>query len=190
MIIPRPLRKPPVRIARKITRAPSPAFAYFVPWGSVMLASLLPGWLAIAMKPWLPPLGFLTLLAWRQLRPGLLPVWSGFLLGLFDDLFSGQPFGSAMMLWSVAMLSLDIIEAHFPWRNFLIEWSVASVIIAIYVPLTGLIASAGTGTGPPAAGWVVLLAPQLLVAVVIYPAVGRIVARLDRFRLTRFRVFS
>jgi hypothetical protein len=43
----------------------------------------------------------------------LLPVWAGTLLGLFDDMVSGQPMGSAITLWSITMLALDVIEARF-----------------------------------------------------------------------------
>ena len=37
---------------------------------------------------------------------------------LFDDLYSGQPFGSAIMLWSIAAIALEIVETRLPWRNF------------------------------------------------------------------------
>ena len=39
---------------------------------------------------------------------------------MFDDLFSGQPMGSAMLLWSVAMIALEAIEQRFPWRGYLL----------------------------------------------------------------------
>ncbi len=77
----------------------------------------------------LPPFGFMLLVAWRQVRPGLLPVWAGLPLGLFDDIYSGQPFGSAMLLWSLAMILLELVEARFPWRNFLLDWLVSAVLI-------------------------------------------------------------
>jgi hypothetical protein len=71
------------------------------PWddAEALLAAILfgslPPWLPIiAPAPVPPPLGFLLLLAWRLLRPGLLPPWAGLPLGLFDDLYSGQPTGS------------------------------------------------------------------------------------------------
>lgn len=178
-------RRPPPGVVRQITRAPSPMIAYLVPWLSVAIGSLLPGLPLIAPAPVMPPLGFLMLLGWRQLRPGLLPVWAGLPLGLVDDLFSGQPFGSAILLWSVAMLALEVIEARFPWRNFLIEWAVASVMIVAYVALTGGIALLA-GTHAP----IVLLVPQAVAAVLIYPVVGRVIAWLDRLRLRRFRVFG
>jgi rod shape-determining protein MreD len=169
------------RFRRRINRAPSPMLARGVPWASVMLASLLPGWLFLASAPYVPPLGFLTLLAWRQLRPGLLPIWAGLPLGLFDDLYSGQPLGSAILLWSAAMIVLEAIELRLPWRSFAIEWLVATGLILAYILAALGAANAAGGAAP-----IAVLAPQAILAVLLYPFVGRMVATLDRFRLVPF----
>jgi rod shape-determining protein MreD len=166
------------RFRRRINRAPSPLLARGVPWASVMLGSLLPAWLFLASAPYVPPVGFLTLLAWRQLRPGLLPVWAGLPLGLFDDLYSGQPMGSAILLWSVAMIALELIELRFPWRSFALEWLVATALILVYIVAALGAANAAGGNTP-----IAVLAPQVILAVLLYPFIGRIVAALDRFRL-------
>ncbi|MFD2136156.1 rod shape-determining protein MreD [Novosphingobium resinovorum] len=81
------------------------------------------------------PLGFLMFIAWRQLRPGLMPMWAGLPLGLFDDLFSGSPFGTAVLLWSLSTIVLDHVETRLPWRNFLTEWLVAIGLIVAYIVL-------------------------------------------------------
>jgi rod shape-determining protein MreD len=171
------------RFRRRINRAPSPVIARGVPWLSVMLGSFLPALFFLASAPYVPPFGFLTLLAWRQLRPGLLPVWAGLPLGFFDDLYSGQPMGSAILLWSMVMIVLDAIEARFPWRNFALEWLVASALIVVYV-VACLAAASAVGARAPIA----VLAPQIVVSVLVYPIVGRLVAALDRFRLIPFVV--
>lgn len=172
-------------IARSISRSPSPFIAYAAPWVMVAMASCMPGWPLIAMVPIMPPLGFMTLLAWRQLRPGLLPVWAGAVLGLVDDLFSGQPFGAAMAIWSVTMITMDVIEARFPWRNFLTDWLVAGLFIAAYLALNWLIAARSGGMIAPE-----LMVPQGILALIAYPMVGRTVGLIDRWRLTRFRVLD
>jgi rod shape-determining protein MreD len=169
------------RVRRRINRAPSPILARTVPWATVMLASLLPGWIFIASAPYVPPLGFLMLLAWQQLRPGLLPIWAGLPLGFFDDLYSGQPMGSAILLWSMAMIALDLIETRFPWRSFALEWLLATALILAY-----LVASLGAANAVGGNAAVEVLAPQSILAVLVYPFVGRIVALLDRFRLIPF----
>ena len=178
--LPKPVTDPP---RQRINRAPSSILARSVPWVSVMLGSLLPGWLFLASAPYVPPLGFLTLLAWRQLRPGLLPVWAGLPLGFFDDLYSGQPMGSAILLWSIAMIVIEVIELRFPWRSFALEWLLATAMIVGYV-LAALGAANATGGSTPIA----LLAPQMILAVLVYPFVGRTVAVLDRFRLIPLKV--
>ncbi len=166
-----------------LNRAPMPALAYLTPWLSIVLASVAPGWLLIASAPLMPPVGFLTLLGWRQLHPGLLPVWAGLPLGLVDDLVSGQPVGSGVLLWSVVMLVLEAIELRWPWRNFLVEWGVSSAIIASYLVMTGFFAN---GVSRP--DWLLVIPPQVVLSILIYPLVARMVAWLDRLRLTRFRV--
>lgn len=169
------------RFRRRINRAPSPLLARGVPWVSVMFGSLLPSWLFIASAPYVPPLAFLMLLAWRQLRPGLLPVWAGLPLGFFDDLYSGQPMGSAILLWSLAMIVLDAIELRFPWRSFALEWLLATGLITAYAVAGLAVANAAGGNTP-----IEVLAPQVIFSVLFYPFVARIVALLDRFRLIPF----
>lgn len=167
---------------KRINRAPSPFIARSVPWLSIMLASLLPAWLLIASAPVMPPVAFLMLLAWRQLRPGLLPVWAGLPLGLFDDLYSGQPFGSAVLLWSAALIVLELIEARFPWRSLLLEWLVAAILATACIVLS-LAAANVAGAASP----LQVIVPQAIVSILAYPLIGRMVAALDRIRLTPFR---
>jgi len=163
----------------KINSAPSPIVAIAFPWLTIMLGSLSPTWPLIASAPIMPPFGLIILIAWRQLRPGLLPVWAGFPLGLFDDLFSGQPLGSAILLWSIVLIVLEIIELRIPWRNFLVDWAVGSGLIAVY-----LIATLGL-SGTPAPPHVI--GPQLATSVAAFPLIGRLVALGDRLRLMQFR---
>lgn len=166
---------------RRINRAPSLVLAGGVPWASVVLGSLLPNWLVIASVPVLPPLGFLMFISWRQLRPGLMPVWAGLPLGIVDDLYSGQPFGSAVLLWSIAAITLDVVEARLPWRNFLTEWLVAAGLIVAYIVFSlGFANLAGASTP------LQVIVPQIVIAILIYPLVGRLVAAFDRIRLTPF----
>lgn len=167
---------------QRINRAASPVLALATPWLLVMLGSLSPSWPVIASAPVLPPFGFLLLVGWQQLRPGLFPVWAGFPLGLIDDLFSGQPFGSAVVLWSLAMIALDFIDHRFPWRGFVLNWLVASAFITAYLLCALQIANLGGGNASP-----LVLLPQLAVAVLVYPVAARLVALADRFRLIPIR---
>jgi rod shape-determining protein MreD len=166
----------------RINRTQSPLRASSVPWLSIMLGSLLPVLLMADVMPLMPPLGLLMLLAWRMARPGLLPLWAGAPLGAFDDLFSGQPFGSAVFLWSLALIGIELIEARFPWRGFWQDWFTAG-LAALLVWLASLLVS-GAKVTPEL---LVVAMPQALLLVLLYPILARMVAVLDQFRLARAR---
>lgn len=168
-----------------INRVPSPLLATATPWLMVMLGSLSPTWPVIASAPVLPPLGFVFLLAWRQLHPSAFPVWAGLPLGLFDDLYSGQPFGSAVLLWSLAVIGLEAIENRYPWRGFVQEWAAATGMIALYL-LVALFLAGAAGRPVP----LLVLVPQLLVSIFSYPLVCRLVGVADRFRLLPIRILE
>lgn len=174
----RPPRFVPDRFTRTINRAPSPLLARVLPWITVMLGSMFPTLPIIASAPLVPPFGFMVLLAWMQIRPGLLPIWAGLPLGLFDDIYSGQPFGTGILLWSLAMIGLDATETRFPWRNFAQEWLVGAGLLAAYMFIGVAIAN---GAGAAVMPHVVL--PQLMLSIFLYPLTGRVVALIDRLRL-------
>ena len=58
----------------RINRSHSTVLANGVPYLSIMLASVLPLIVIASALPIVPPLGFLMLIGWRLVRPGLLPV--------------------------------------------------------------------------------------------------------------------
>jgi len=169
------------RLNRRINRVPSPTLAFGTPWVTVMLFSLAPILPIVASAPVMPPLGFMLLLAWRQVRPGLLPVWAGAPLGMFDDMFSGQPFGSAVLLWTLAAIVLDLYEARFPFRHFLFDWLVSSIMVCAYLALSLVFANAAGASAS-----VLVIAPQALTSILLLPLMGRLVSALDRFRLLPF----
>jgi rod shape-determining protein MreD len=166
----------------KINRDHSPLLAYGVPWLAILAGSLTPLLPIITPAPIVPPFAYMMLLAWRLMRPGLLPLWAGLPLGAFDDLFSGQPFGSGILLFSAALIGIELIEIRFPWRSFWQDWALAIVLLAAYLVLAAL-ASGGHTDRDLLLG----LVPQFVLSVVMFPLVARIVAMLDRLRLLRVR---
>lgn len=170
------------RYGRRINRTQSPLRTTIVPYATILIASALPIFLLADVMPIAPPLGFLLFLSWRIIRPELLPMWVGVPLGAFDDLFSGQPFGSAILLWSLTMIAFEIIETRFPWRGFWQDWFTAGLAIVLYI-LSAMVVS-----GAPLSSHQLLAAvPQLLLSVLLYPIISRMVAGFDRFRLSRSR---
>jgi len=166
----------------RINRRESTLLAYGLPWATILLGSLTPWLPVIAPAPVLPPLGFLLLLAWRLLRPGLLPPWAGLPLGLFDDFYSGQPMGSGVLLFSMALIIVELVEIRFPWRNFWLDWLTASGIIVPYVAIAALLSGAELTLVQ-----LRVIAPQIVLSIVLFPIIARVVAKIDRFRLMRVR---
>jgi rod shape-determining protein MreD len=167
---------------RQINREPSPLLAASVLYGSIILASWVPTFLVTTSMPLVPPMGFLLLVGWRLMRPGTLPAWIGFPLGAIDDLVSGQPFGSAILLWSVTLLAFEWFESRFPWRGFFQDWLASAIACGSYVVLAVLVSGAVLSLPILAA-----ITPQLLLSMALYPIIAAMVATLDRIRLIRIR---
>lgn len=141
-----------------------------------MAGSLVTAIPFIATFPVLPPFGLMILVAWRLMRPDALRVWAPIPFGFFDDLVSGQPLGSAVMLWSMAFLAIDMLDQRLVSRDFWQDWVLAAGAVAFSLIGGRLIATelqAHVDT---------LLLFQVIVAVLLYPFVARLVAWLDRKR--------
>jgi rod shape-determining protein MreD len=165
-------------IRKRINREPLPLLAIGLPWLSIILASMASFSPIIASAPIVPPLAYMMLLGWRMMRPGMLPVWSGMPLGFVDDLYSGQPFGSGILLWSLTMLAMEVIDERFLWRSFAQDWLAASLLMTAYLGTCAVLAGFVTGYPLP---FVIL--PQVLMSVMFFPVVTGVIALLDRVRL-------
>lgn len=150
-----------------------------IPIGTVVIGSLAPLLPAIATWPFMPPLGLVMLLGWRFLRPEIWPLWIGLPLGLFDDLLSGNPIGSAVFLWTAILIALDMFDNRFIWRDYWFDWLMATAGIAFYITGSMLASSFADGGSPSLDP----LAPQLAASIFVFPLALRLCARLDRWRL-------
>ncbi|MFM9977194.1 MAG: rod shape-determining protein MreD [Sphingomonadaceae bacterium] len=167
---------PFVRTRRSRFDAPPGAFEQqAIPVASVMITSLAPLLPVIVTMPIVPPLGFMMLLAWRLMRTDLWPAWGALPLGLFDDLFSGQPIGSAMASWTLALIAIDMVDTRAIWRDYRQDWALAAALIV--AQLLWSLVLAGGGMSP------ILLVPQMLLAILAFPMCARIAAALDRWRI-------
>jgi rod shape-determining protein MreD len=162
----------------RIERVQSPWKMLLIPVLSVMAGSAVTALPIFTEGPTLPPFGFLILLGWRLMRPGIWPAWVGLPFGLFDDLFSGQPFGSAALLWSLTMLAIELIDARAIWRDHLQDWLIAAAAIML-VLLGGLGIQDLAHRAPEAS----IIVPQMLISVLTFPLIVRLCARLDGWRL-------
>ena len=139
----------------------------------VMAGSLLPVVPVISIVPYLPPLGLLLLVAWRQRSADILPVWAGAPLGLWDDLLSGHPLGSAMSLWTVILLTIDLIDHRLVWRDFWQEWLVAGGAVA------GFLIGARLAGTPLRAHVDTVLLIQIAIAIALYPLAAALCGWID-----------
>ena len=153
----------------------SPARA--LPWVTVMAGSLMTIAPVAATLPLLPPFGLLMLLAWRLLAPLALRRWAPALLGLFDDCLSGQPMGSAMMLWTLSFFLIDLFDQRTIFRGFKQDWLIAAVAIASCLTVGRLLAS------PLGAHVDSVLLAQIAVSILLFPLAAWVVAWVDRRRI-------
>ena len=150
-----------------------------LPWLTVMAGSLVTALPLVATVPLLPPFGLLMLLAWRLPLGFSLRRWAAAPLGLFDDLVSGQPLGSAVLLWSLCFLLIDLAEQRLIFRDFWQDWLIASGLIAACIAAGRLIAV------PLRAPVDAALLAQAVAAVLLFPAAMRLVAWIDAKRAYR-----
>ncbi|MGQ3100723.1 MAG: rod shape-determining protein MreD [Alphaproteobacteria bacterium HGW-Alphaproteobacteria-17] len=153
-----------------------------VPVATVMVASALPLMLPlVASSPVLPPLGLLFFLCWQLLRTEMWPVWIGLPLGLWDDLYSGQPIGTAVGLWTLASLAIHYSSQRIYWRGFWHDWVIAALLIAVIQALAALIAHPAANPGRILG----LVLPQIVLSILLLPLVMRLTGKFDNFRLKR-----
>jgi rod shape-determining protein MreD len=163
----------------RLGRNPSRFRLAGIPFITVMLGSSVTALPLIAQSPVMPPFGLLVLLSWRLLRPDLWRAWIGLPLGLFDDMMSGQPIGSAMFLWTVMLMGIDAIEHRMIWRSYRQDWLIAC-FATIFCIVGGLFFARITGGGDVR---FLLVAPQMLWTILLFPFVVRQCARIDRWRV-------
>ncbi|MDE0880483.1 MAG: rod shape-determining protein MreD [Sphingomonas bacterium] len=153
-----------------------PGRARVIPWVTVMAGSLVTIIPVIASLPLLPPVGLIMLLTWRLLARFSLRPWAGAPLGLFDDIVSGQPIGSSMLLWSIVMIGIDLFEQRLILRDFWQDWLLFAAGIIFSVTAGRIIAI------PLGAHVDTMLLAQIVMAILLFPLTARLVAWIDRKR--------
>ena len=123
----------PLKRRTQFTPPPTALEAQLVPVISTMAGSLAVLAPTIATEPLMPPFGLMVFLGWRLLRGNIWPLWMGLPLGLWDDLFSGQPIGTAMCGWTAIMLVLDNLDRRTPFRDHRQDWVLAGLLMGGYL---------------------------------------------------------
>lgn len=166
------------RLVPAIAARQLPARAHVVPIVSTVGGSALAALPLVAAAPILPPFGLLMALSWRLLRSELWRPWVALPLGAADDLLTGAPLGSAMILWTTCFLVLDVVDNRLIWRDHWQDWLITAVALAACLSGSWLFVLLDGGGSR-----VTLIVPQLVVAVFCVPMATRLCARMDRWRL-------
>lgn len=161
-----------------LEEARPPARLWLVPVCSTVAASLGALLPVAAAVPLLPPFGFLVLVGWRLRRPELWPAWVGLPLGLADDLVTGSPLGSAMVLWTLALIAVDAVDHRILFRERHEDWALAAALIGGEALGGWALARLAGAAGPP---WTAL--PPALLGILCFPLAARACALFDRVRL-------
>jgi rod shape-determining protein MreD len=78
------------------------------------------------------------------------------------------------------MLVLDLIDRRTMWRDYWMEWVVATVLLTIDQWLQWRLAAAD---GAPLPAWTMV--PPLVISICVFPVSAWIVSRIDAWRLRR-----
>ncbi len=152
----------------------------YVPLISTVFAMLLGLMPVVVSTLWMPDLAFLVLITWRLMRPEIWQAQVALGLGLLADLVSGAPPGQSMLLWTIIFLGLDYADHLLGVRDYWLDWVLAAAAILFHsagVWYIALLMGAHMSF--------LVMVPQLILSILLYPLMARIVLRLDRWRLAR-----
>jgi rod shape-determining protein MreD len=161
----------------RFDRDPSSFKIRWLPTLSVLLASMASVLPLIVVAPVMPPWGYMAFVAWRLMHRDIWHPWAGAALGFFDDMWSGQPLGSAILLWSLTLILIDLVDRRALWRDYWQDWALGGLACVGSLSL-GLWIANFTG-GHTHYQFVV---PQILASALLFPLVMRGCARLDQWR--------
>ena len=157
------------------------AGADFVPAITVVAGSLLSLLPIISATGWWPDFGFLMFLGWRLLRADAWPAWWAAPLGFLHDLVIGNPIGLSVAMWAAITIAMDILDRRTMWRDYWIEWAIATVFIALLEIADWRLAGVMGAPVPFSSS----AGPAIMIGVLCFPVAGYIASRLDRWRLGR-----
>ena len=156
------------------------AGASFIPVATVLAGSALATLPIVSVTGWWPNAGFLMLIAWRLLRADAWPIWWAAPMGFVNDLITGAPIGLSVSLWTSVMLAMELIDQRSQWRDYWIEWGIATLLITVDRWADWAIAGL---SGAPVA--FVRILPGIAFGILAFPIAAMIVSRIERWRWGR-----
>ena len=151
--------------------------ASIIPVATVLAGSALSTLPIVSSSGWWPNAGFLMLIGWRLLRSDPWPMWWTAPMGFANDLLTGAPIGLSVTLWSAVMLAMELVDRRTQWRDYWVEWAIATVLITVDRWADWQVAGLA---GAPVA--FVHVVPGIAISVLAFPLAAMVVARADRWR--------
>jgi rod shape-determining protein MreD len=101
-------------------------------------------------------------------------------MGFANDLLTGAPIGLSVTMWSAAMLAMEWVDLRTQWRDYWVEWAIATLLIIADRWSDWQIAGLMGAPVP-----FLHVVPAIAISVLTFPIAAMIVSRLDRWRLGR-----
>ena len=154
--------------------------APYIPAASVVLASALATLPIVSVSGWWPNAGFLMLIAWRLLRADPWPAWWAAPMGFANDLLTGAPIGLSVALWSAVMLAMELVDRRTQWRDYWVEWAIATLLITVDRWADWQVAGLAGAPVP-----FLHILPAIAISIFAFPLAAWIASRTDRWRVGR-----
>lgn len=106
----------------------------------LLLLSLLPFNIP-AYAPVVPSLAMPAIYYWVVFRPDLMPLWATFLIGLVQDLLTGVPLGTGIMMLLILHLAVMGQRRIFTNASFAMLWVIFALLAALVFALGWILAA-------------------------------------------------
>ncbi|MFC4350167.1 rod shape-determining protein MreD [Fodinicurvata halophila] len=144
----------------------------------LLLLSLLP-FSTPDYAPVVPSLAMPAVYYWVVFRPDLMPLWATFLIGLIQDLLTGVPLGTGIMMLLVLHLLVTGQRRIFTTATFAMLWVIFALFAALVYAL-GWVLAALLMPMTPSEGPVIL---QYALTVASYPCLAWLLGRAQQLFL-------
>lgn len=89
----------------------------------------------------IPHLTLIGVYYWSVFRPGLMPIWLVFIIGVLQDVLSGGPLGMTALLLIMVRLLVSLQGRKFLERDFLFSWLIFGFVAIVFGLCAWMLAS-------------------------------------------------
>src|SRR3546814_17003055 len=100
-----------------------------------------------------------------------------------SDVCSSDLLGSAMFLWTATLIGIEAMNSRLLWRDYWQDWLIASIWVSFCLLGGFYFARLSSGGGS-----VLIVFPQISWSRLLFPAIVRLCAVVDRWRLPLWQI--